>query len=80
MERWAVTMSLDGNALPAKTKALDCRSIAFNIILAQICQQPSPASNKLEQPTPRVVVVLMLAQVLDQQVDAFGQNCNLNLR
>lgn len=38
--------------LPAESEALDCRSVAFNIILAQICQQSAPASNELEQTPP----------------------------
>lgn len=45
----------------------------------QITQQPSPLPDKLHQTTARMVVVLMLAQVLCENVDAFRQKGHLDL-
>src|SRR5215203_1154008 len=50
--------------LPTQTELGDERPVALDVLLLQILEQPAPLANHLEQAPPRMVVVLVLAQVV----------------
>ena len=50
------------------------------VLVAQIGEQPATATNQLQQPAPRVMIVLVRAQMIGQHVDPLGQQRDLNLR
>src|SRR5262245_9316179 len=65
--------------LPAQAQPLDQDAIAILIFAAEVGQQPPAATDQLEQTPARVMIVRMQLQVLDQLVDTFGQQRDLDL-
>jgi hypothetical protein len=59
--------------LPTESKSLDQRAITFGVFLAEIPQQPPPATYHLEEATPRMMIVWVIAKVIGQSGDAFRQ-------
>src|SRR6185312_12795116 len=53
---------------------------ALHIDLGDVLEQPAPPADQQQQPTPRVVVVLVHLQVLGQIGDPLGQQRDLGLR
>ena len=45
------------------------RTVAIDVLLGQIVQQPTPPSDLHQESTPRVVVMLVNLEVLGQRVD-----------
>src|SRR2546423_6282126 len=55
--------------LSPEAQLLDEGSIALEIVLLEIVQEPAPPADQLEQTAPRVMVLRVRAQVLRQLVD-----------
>src|SRR5205823_6438257 len=66
--------------LAAQAELLDEGSIALEVVLLQVIQEAAALAYELEQPTSRVVVVLVGAQMLGQVVDPLRQHRDLDLR
>src|SRR5579884_102752 len=66
--------------LAAQAELLDEGAVALEVVLLQIVQEAAAPPDELEQPAPRVVVVLVRSQVLGQVVDPLGQHRDLYLR
>ncbi len=54
-------------------------SIAFDVVLTQVRQQPPTSTDKLQQATSRVVILSMQSKVGGEAVDALGKERNLDL-
>lgn len=65
--------------LAAQSKPLDECPITLGILLIQVPEQPAPATHHLEQTTSGMMIVRMIAKMLGQRVDPFGQKRDLNL-
>jgi hypothetical protein len=66
--------------LPTQTELGDERPVALDVLLLQILEQPAPLANHLEQAPPRMVVVLVLAQVVRKMRNAPREHRDLHLR
>jgi hypothetical protein len=56
----------------------DQSAVSFKVCFAQIIQEASSLPHHLQQAAPRVVVLLVLAEMPGQVVDASGEQRNLN--
>src|SRR5438270_13675127 len=65
-------------ALFTKTKLLNDRHVPFAIDPREVLQELVAATDQLQQPTPRGVVLLVRVKVLAQLIDALGQDGDLN--
>src|SRR5512142_2806487 len=65
--------------LPAQTESPDDRLIALGAHLMQVCEQPSPLSDHHEQAATARVVVTGRAEMLGEVLDAFREQCDLDL-
>src|SRR5213079_2381428 len=59
--------------LPAQAEPLDERTVALDVGLLQVVEQPAAATDQQQQTTTAVVVVLVLLEVLGQVGDPSGQ-------
>ena len=66
--------------LLAKAEACDRRPIAFNVLIRQVGEEPSPLPHQLEESSPRVEVVLVSAKMISEAIDSFSQQRDLNFR
>src|SRR5437764_7789441 len=66
--------------LAAQAELLDEGAVALEVVLLQVVQKAAAPPDELEQPAPRVMVVLVGAQVLGQLVDPLRQHRDLHLR
>src|ERR1022692_4198532 len=66
--------------LAAQAELLDQGAIALEVVLLQVVQEAAPPADELQQPSARVVVVPVRAQMLRQLVDALRQHRYLHLR
>src|SRR5207253_4138922 len=66
--------------LAAQAELLDEGAVALEVVLLQVVQKAAAPPDELEQPAPRVMVVLMDAQMLGQLVDPLRQHRDLHLR
>ena len=57
-------------ALLAQAELADQRAVALEVVLLQVVQQAAALADEHEQPAARVVILLVLAQVLGEIVDA----------
>ena len=73
-------MAEAGPNLTAQTQARDQITVAIDVVLSQVLQQATTATNHQQQTTTGVVIVLVELQVLGQSIDAGGQQGNLRLR
>jgi len=55
-------------------------AVPLDIFRAQVCEQPATTPDELEQPTARVMVVVMQLEVLDQLSNTFGEERDLYFR
>jgi len=55
-------------------------TIALDILIAQISQQATSATNQLEQASSGMVILTMQAQVGREPSDTFCQQCDLHFR
>src|SRR5215217_576041 len=69
-----------GRNLPAQTELGDERPVALDVLLLQVLEQPAPLANHLEQAPPRMVVVLVLAQVVRKMSYTTREHGDLHLR
>src|ERR1700733_9768322 len=66
--------------LPAQAEPLDQRSIAVDVLLREVLQEPPAAADQQQQPATAVVVVLVHLEVLRQVRDSLGQQRDLDFR
>src|SRR5205085_11895698 len=66
--------------LAAQAELLDEGAVALEVVLLQVIQEATALPDELEQPPPRVMVVLVGAQMLGQVVDPLRQHRDLHLR
>jgi hypothetical protein len=64
---------------PPESELGDHRSVALDVGSLQVVQQPAPLADQLEQPAPRIVVVGVRFQMVGEVIDAFAEECNLDL-
>src|SRR5215204_7338922 len=69
-----------GPDLPTQTELGDDRPVALDVLLLQVLEQPAPLANHLEQAPPRMVVVLVLAQVVRKVSYTPREHSDLHLR
>jgi len=55
----------------------DDRSVTLDILRLEIVEKPSAATDHLQQPAPRMIVVLVLLEVLVEVIDALGKKRDL---
>src|SRR2546429_6832590 len=67
-------------SLPAQAQLLDEGTVALDVIVHQVLQQPAAPAHQQEQATPAVMVVLVHLEVLGEIVDPPRQQCDLDLR
>src|SRR4051794_29360305 len=65
--------------LSTKAELADQRAVALEIVLLEIVEEATAATDEHQQAAARVVVVLVLAQMLGQVVDAMRQQRHLDL-
>ena len=66
--------------LPAESVAKDGRPVPLDVVLAEVCQLPAATANQLQQPTARVMIVAIEAQVRRQAIDPLGKERDLDFR
>ena len=66
--------------LLTQTQTLDGCTVTLDILLLQIVEQITAATNHLQQTAIRMVILLVILQMGIQVIDATGQNCDLHLR
>ena len=67
-----------GATLLAKPESSDRRAVPLDILARKVRQQTAPLSHEFEKSSPRVEVVLVLAEVIGEPVDSLGEESNLN--
>src|SRR4051812_14686480 len=65
--------------LPAQAELADQRAVALEIVSLQVVEEAAASADEHQQAAARVMVVLVLAQVLGQVVDAMRQQRHLDL-
>jgi len=65
--------------LAAESEFLDQASVALQVALLQVVEQPPTASDQLEQSAAGVMILPMRAEVLGQLVDSTRQKSDLDL-
>ena len=65
-------------ALFTQTQFLDDRAITHDVLLHQVVEKATTATDHFEKTTARVMILLMLLQVLGQIIDAAGQYRDLD--
>jgi hypothetical protein len=66
--------------LSAEAQVGNQLKVAVVLGARQVVQQSSSATDHLQQAAPRVIVVLVAAQVLGQSIDSVCQQRNLDVR
>ena len=66
-------------SLPTETELRDERSVPLDVVALQVVQEATTATDEHEQPTARVVVLLVDLQVLREVVDALREDRHLHL-
>jgi hypothetical protein len=66
--------------LLAQPQSSDRRPIALDILAGEVGEQPSPLADQFEQPTARMMIMLVRTQMVSEPIDAFGQERDLDLR
>src|SRR5580658_55704 len=69
-----------GRGSAADAETLPDRTVAGDVLLGQVLQQPAAAADQQQQPAAAVVVMLVHLQVLGQVVDPPGQQRDLDFR
>src|SRR5215218_7855955 len=65
--------------LPAQAELADQSAVALEILLLQVVQKAATATDEHQKAPARVVVMLVLAKVLGEVVDAMREQRNLDL-
>ncbi|CDZ88735.1 conserved hypothetical protein [Rhodococcus ruber] len=65
--------------LSTQTQTLDQRTVAVDVDLLDVLEQPATTTDQQQQAAAGVVVVLVLLQVLGQVLDALGEHRDLRL-
>lgn len=76
-EGGAVTRS--PHALPTQAKLADQCSIPLDIVAVEVIEKPTSLPDEHEQPSTRVVILLVDLQMIRQMIDSRGEECNLHL-
>src|SRR5207237_8693987 len=66
-------------SLAPQPQALDQGSVAFDVLSAEVLEQPPAPPDHLEEPSSLVVILLMGLEVLGELIDAPGQDGDLDL-
>ena len=69
-----------GPRLLAEAKPGDDFAVAVHVAVVQVAELAAPLADKHQQPTSRVVVMLVRLEVRRQVLDPFGQDRNLYFR
>jgi hypothetical protein len=64
---------------PPEPELGDNRSVPLDVRPLQIVQQAAPLADQLQQSAPRVVVVGVRFQMVGEVIDAFAEDCDLDL-
>lgn len=75
----AVCAESEKPPLSAEAESSDKLTVAVDVLLAQVAQLTATLADQLEQPAPRVVVVLMLPEVLGEVLNALSKESYLHL-
>src|SRR5438309_5786574 len=67
------------DASAPQTEASDQRSVPLDVLAAEVVEEAPPAADHLQQPAPRVVVLLVGLEVLGQLRDAPSEDGDLDL-
>src|SRR5204863_10211640 len=65
--------------LAAEAELLDEGSVALEVLALQVVQKPTAATDQLQEPTPREVILRVGPEMLGEIVDALGQHRDLHL-
>src|SRR5436190_24383002 len=77
---WTVRAGRGRARLLAQTQPADDGQIAVAVLLAKVGEQAGPLADHLQQAAPAGVILLVLAHVLVQLVDASGEQRDLHFR
>src|SRR5690554_3815836 len=77
-KRAAIEPLLSKTSAP-ETEPRDQRPVTLDVLSAQVVEQTATLADQHQQPAAAVVVVLVLAEVLGEVVDPFGQDRHLHL-
>src|ERR1700742_1139229 len=66
-------------ALAAEAHLADQRAVALEVVLLQVVQKTTAATDEHQKAPARVVIMLVLAKVLGEVVDAMREQRNLDL-
>ena len=66
-------------ALPAQAELGDEGPVPIDVVAPQVVEQATTSTDEHEQPTARVMVLLVDLQVLREVVDPLGEDRHLNL-
>ena len=64
----------------SNAESADQFSVAGDVFAGEVLQQPSALSYHCKEPSPRVVVMLVVCEVIFKPVDASGEECYLHFR
>src|SRR4051794_3387379 len=67
-------------ALAPQPELADQRAVALEVVLLEIVEEPAAPADEHQQAAARMMVVLVLAQVLGEMVDAVREQRDLHLR
>jgi hypothetical protein len=65
---------------PPQPELGDQRPVALDILTLEIAQEPAPLAHQLEQPTARVLIVLVVFEMVGEVIDSFREDGDLDFR
>ncbi len=75
----ALTKRKGPAVLLAEAQFCDDSAVTLDIVVVQVSQLPTPLTDHLQKPAPRVVVLPVEAQMLSEVIDTIGKHRNLHL-
>jgi hypothetical protein len=78
--RGSQTAVCSSSGLLPESQLRDELAVALDVVPREVIELAATLADHHQQPAPRVVVLLVLAQMLGQVVDALGQKRDLHLR
>jgi hypothetical protein len=66
-------------SLPAKSQLCDEASVTLDILTSQVVEKSAALADHHQKPAPTVMVVLVVAEMFGEMVDALGEHRNLDL-
>jgi hypothetical protein len=71
---------ITSSLLPAETELGDDRPVSLDVVFGDIVEHSATSTNKHQETSPTVMVLLVGLQMIGEVVDAIGQQRNLDLR